>query len=207
LAAPLIRAERLTIAFPPRFLHASGGMAEPDDKRSLRPPAGITAGESNELVLSRGSERRRLKNPTERVQLSAPGFHTTGWTMNVSHRGLTVILERPVVFGVEYEILVGDGAEPRGVRLAWVQEQQGGQVGQVVGLKYLDVDAPLDSLLDRVGDPPKSLEKNAAHSRVSPQNRTDVIWFAAKEMWLATGDALADAQLDALALLAALKGN
>jgi hypothetical protein len=80
------------------------------------------------------------KEATERVCLKAAGFETTGWTLNVSRGGLRAILEDRLTPGVEYEILVGDATEPRRAALVWSQEQSD---GQIVGLKYLDVEATL----------------------------------------------------------------
>ena len=77
------------------------------------------------------------KEATERVCLRAPGFETTGWTLNISRGGLRAILEDRLTPGVEYEIVVGDAAMPRRAALVWSQEQAD---GQIVGLKYLDVD-------------------------------------------------------------------
>jgi hypothetical protein len=78
------------------------------------------------------------KEATERVSLKAPGFETTGWTLNVSRGGLRAILEERLKRGVEYEITLGDAPAPRRAVLVWSQEQAD---GQIVGLKYTDVDA------------------------------------------------------------------
>ncbi|MFZ5896000.1 MAG: PilZ domain-containing protein [Myxococcota bacterium] len=80
------------------------------------------------------------KEATERVSLKAPGFETTGWTLNISRGGLRAILEDRLTPGVEYEIIVGEAAAPRRAALVWSQEQAD---GQIVGLKYLDVDGSL----------------------------------------------------------------
>jgi len=50
------------------------------------------------------------------------------------------ILEERLTPGVEYEITVGDAASPRRAVLVWSQEQAD---GQIVGLKYTDVDGSL----------------------------------------------------------------
>jgi hypothetical protein len=57
--------------------------------------------------------------------------------LNVSRGGLRAIVEERLAPGVEYEILVGDATAPRRIALVWSQEQAD---GQIVGLKYLDVD-------------------------------------------------------------------
>jgi len=80
------------------------------------------------------------KEATERVSLKAPGFETTGWTLNVSRGGLRAIVEERLTLGVEYEITVGDAPAPRRAVLVWSQEQAD---GQIVGLKYTDVDGSL----------------------------------------------------------------
>jgi hypothetical protein len=77
------------------------------------------------------------KESTERVSLRAPGFETTGWTLNVSRGGLRAIVEERLTLGVEYELTMGDASEPRRAALVWSQDQTD---GQIVGLKYLDVD-------------------------------------------------------------------
>ncbi len=76
---------------------------------------------------------------TERVTLRAPGFETHGWTLNVSRGGVRAIVEEPVTTGAEYQLSVGDAdGPPRAVAVVWVQNEAD---GQIVGLRYLDVDA------------------------------------------------------------------
>lgn len=77
------------------------------------------------------------KEATERVSLRSPGFETSGWTLNVSRGGLRAIVEERLTLGVEYELLMGDESAPRRAALVWSQDQAD---GQIVGLKYLDVD-------------------------------------------------------------------
>jgi hypothetical protein len=82
-----------------------------------------------------GGARREA---TERVTLKAEGFETSGWTLNISRGGVRAILEERLTPGVEYEIVVGDTTTCRKAELVWSQDQSD---GQIVGLKYLDVDA------------------------------------------------------------------
>ena len=84
-----------------------------------------------------GGARREA---TERVSLKAPGFETTGWTLNISRGGLRAIVEERLAMGIDYEILVGDAPTARRATLVWSQEQAD---GQIVGLKYLDIEGSL----------------------------------------------------------------
>ncbi len=81
-----------------------------------------------------GGARREA---TERVTLTAVGFETSGWTLNISRGGVRAIVEERLTPGVEYEIVVGE-AGARRAALVWSQDQED---GQIVGLKFLDVDA------------------------------------------------------------------
>jgi hypothetical protein len=81
-----------------------------------------------------GGARREA---TERVSVKGEGFETSGWTLNISRGGVRAILENALTPGVTYEITVGDAA-PRKAELVWSQDQQD---GQIVGLKFSDVDA------------------------------------------------------------------
>jgi hypothetical protein len=74
---------------------------------------------------------------TERVSLRAPGFETSGWTLNVSRGGLRAIVEERLISGVEYELTLGDATTPRRAALVWSHDQTD---GQIVGLKYLDIE-------------------------------------------------------------------
>ncbi len=80
------------------------------------------------------------KECTERVTVRQGDFETKGWTLNISRGGLRAVVEERLSLDVEYEILVGDAATPRRVRLVWSQDQAD---GQIVGLKYLDVEATM----------------------------------------------------------------
>ena len=73
------------------------------------------------------------------MRVRAPGFETHGWTLNVSRGGVRAIVEEPLSLGVEYELLVGDeeSAVARRAAVAWLQDEAD---GQIVGLKYLDVE-------------------------------------------------------------------
>jgi hypothetical protein len=51
---------------------------------------------------------------------------------------LRAVIEEPLSTEGEYEVLVGDAVVGRKVSVAWSQEETD---GQIVGLKYLDVDA------------------------------------------------------------------
>lgn len=77
------------------------------------------------------------KEATERVTLRAQGFTTSGWTLNISRGGLRAIVEDRLTADVEYELFMGDAEAPRRAALVWSQDQAD---GQIVGLKYLDVE-------------------------------------------------------------------
>lgn len=69
------------------------------------------------------------------------GFETHGWTLNVSRGGIRAIVEDPLVQGVEYELTVGgldeEATVTRRASVVWLQDEAD---GQIVGLKYSDVD-------------------------------------------------------------------
>ena len=83
-----------------------------------------------------GGARREA---SERVIVRCAGFETHGWTLNVSRGGIRAIVEEPLSQGIDYELIVGDeeSTAPRPARVVWLQDEAD---GQIVGLKYLDVD-------------------------------------------------------------------
>lgn len=83
-----------------------------------------------------GGARREA---SERVLVRAGAFETHGWTLNVSRGGVRAIVEDPLSQGVEYQLIVGDeeSAVARRTTVAWLQDEAD---GQIVGLKYLDVE-------------------------------------------------------------------
>jgi hypothetical protein len=76
---------------------------------------------------------------SERVLVRGAGIETHGWTLNVSRGGIRAIVEDPLVQGVEYQLVVGDEetAPARRASVVWLQDETD---GQIVGLKYLDVE-------------------------------------------------------------------
>ena len=78
------------------------------------------------------------KESTERVSVRAEGFESSGWTLNVSQGGLRAIVELRLELDQEYTVLIGEEPQARRARVVWTQEEAD---GQIVGLKYLDVDA------------------------------------------------------------------
>ncbi len=87
-----------------------------------------------------GGARREA---SERVLIRGSGFETHGWTLNVSRGGIRAIVEDPLVQGSEYQLTVGDeeSSLARRASVVWLQDESD---GQIVGLKYLDVeDSPL----------------------------------------------------------------
>lgn len=73
---------------------------------------------------------------TERVFLRREGYEAEGWTLNVSRGGVRVVVEAPVVAGVDYEVAVGESAA-RLARAVWVREEAD---GRIVGLQFLDAE-------------------------------------------------------------------
>ena len=73
------------------------------------------------------------------MRVRCAAFETNGWTLNVSRGGVRAIVEDALTQGVEYELIVGDEewAAARRVAIAWLQDEAD---GQIVGLKYLDVE-------------------------------------------------------------------
>lgn len=73
---------------------------------------------------------------SERVVLRQAEAQTEGWTLNVSRGGLRAVLEQPLDPELEYEVVVGE-APARRARVAWSKAEAD---GQIVGLRFLDVD-------------------------------------------------------------------
>jgi hypothetical protein len=76
---------------------------------------------------------------SERVLVRGVGFETHGWTLNVSRGGIRAIVEDALVQGLEYQLTVGDEETclARRASVVWLQDESD---GQIVGLKYLDVE-------------------------------------------------------------------
>jgi hypothetical protein len=62
-------------------------------------------------------------------------LETSGWTLNVSRGGIRAVLEQPLDPALEYQVEVGD-APARRACIAW---SKGEADGQIVGLRFLDV--------------------------------------------------------------------
>jgi len=73
---------------------------------------------------------------SERVTLRSKDLEATGWTLNVSRGGLRAIVENPLDPGLEYQVEVGDG-QARRACIVWTK---GEADGQIVGLRFLDVE-------------------------------------------------------------------
>jgi len=61
---------------------------------------------------------------------------TEGWTLNVSRGGLRAVVEQPLDPALEYEVAVGESPARRAC-IAW---SKGEADGQIVGLRFLDVE-------------------------------------------------------------------
>jgi hypothetical protein len=76
---------------------------------------------------------------SERVVIRADGVEASGWTLNVSRGGLRAVLEQPLDPALEYQVTVGEAAA-RHARVAW---SKAAADGQIVGLRFLDVDGSI----------------------------------------------------------------
>ena len=100
-----------------------------------KPPAGSDSEVRAPRRLSGGARREA----SERVVVRREGFETRGWTLNVSRGGVRAVVEDPLTQGSEYQLVVGDEetVSPRQAAVVWLQDEAD---GQIVGLKYLDVE-------------------------------------------------------------------
>jgi len=73
---------------------------------------------------------------SERVTLRWNDLEATGWTLNMSRGGLRAVVESPLDPELEYLVAVGDGPARRAC-LVW---SKGEADGQIVGLRFLDVE-------------------------------------------------------------------
>ena len=76
---------------------------------------------------------------SERVVIRANALETSGWTLNVSRGGIRAVVEDPLDPETEYEVCVGS-AGARRARIAWSRQEAD---GQIVGLRFLDVDGSM----------------------------------------------------------------
>jgi hypothetical protein len=76
---------------------------------------------------------------SERVVIRSAEGEASGWTLNVSRGGLRAVFEQPVNPTLEYQVEVGD-APPRRACIAWAK---GEADGQIVGLRFLDIDGSM----------------------------------------------------------------
>jgi hypothetical protein len=71
--------------------------------------------------------------------------------LNLSRGGLRIVVEDPIELNTEYAAVLGEDEQtPRPVRVAWIQEEAG---GQIAGLQFLDVEGTIPPQ-----DPPDSVE-------------------------------------------------
>ena len=75
-------------------------------------------------------------------------FEAVGWTLNVSRGGIRAVMEESLDPNAEYLIIVGDSA-PRRAQVAWARSESD---GQIVGIRFLDVDGSVPP--DVSTDPP-----------------------------------------------------
>lgn len=125
---------------------------------TAQPPAGWQAGEeagnfsprdtvgmrvtSSKTPQAAGQRRQTggaRHEASERVVIRASGFETSGWTLNVSRGGIRAIFEDPLTPETEYEVSVGSES-PRRASIAWSRQEAD---GQIVGLRFLDVDGSI----------------------------------------------------------------
>jgi hypothetical protein len=113
------------------------------EKKPINPDAEVRAPRRH----AGGARREASERVVVRASSPSTGaFETHGWTLNVSRGGIRAIVEDPLVQGMEYQLLVGGGGSADGdeetavVRRATVVWLQDEADGQIVGLKYLDVE-------------------------------------------------------------------
>ncbi|MET0794446.1 MAG: PilZ domain-containing protein [Polyangiaceae bacterium] len=103
-----------------------------------KPP---TSSPDNEVRAPRRHSGGARREASERVLVRAPtlGFETNGWTLNVSRGGIRAVVEEALQLGIEYQLIVGDEETSlaRRASVVWLQDEAD---GQIVGLKYLDVE-------------------------------------------------------------------
>jgi len=102
-------------------------------------PPSRSGGPEAEVRAPRRHAGGARREASERVLVRSAGFETHGWTLNVSRGGIRAIVEDPLLQSAEYELLVGDEetAVARRASVVWLQDESD---GQIVGLKYLDVE-------------------------------------------------------------------
>lgn len=131
-------------------------LARPSKSRlfPLSVTVGQPAGHDNVVIVSRKTppssqsvhaQRRATggarREATDRVTLRGPDFETQGWTLNVSRGGMRAIVEESLKNGAEYELIVGgEESSSRKVAVVWVQDEAD---GQIVGVRFLDVDGSM----------------------------------------------------------------
>ena len=89
--------------------------------------------------------RRRLggarRAATDRVSLKRGDQEIIGWTLNVSRGGARIVVEDRVEQAEQFTaVFADDDSAPRPVRVAWIQEEAG---GQIVGLQFLDAEGTI----------------------------------------------------------------
>ena len=101
-----------------------------------KPP---TSSPDNEVRAPRRHAGGARREASERVLVRTTGFETNGWTLNVSRGGIRAVVEEPLLQGIEYQLIVGDEetGSARRAAVVWLQDEAD---GQIVGLKYLDVE-------------------------------------------------------------------
>ena len=93
----------------------------------------------NEVRAPRRQTGGARRESSERVLVRAAGFESHGWALNVSRGGVRAVVEESLTQGAEYEVIVGDeeSVAPRRSAVVWLRDEAD---GQIVGLKYLDVE-------------------------------------------------------------------
>ena len=85
-----------------------------------------------------GGARSPVSELVKFKQKTDDGFRLVeGWSLNLSRGGLRAILDEAVQVGEEFEITMGDDAEPRPGKIVWVRPEKG---GAIVGVSFSDND-------------------------------------------------------------------
>lgn len=115
-------------------------------ERGSVPPKSVAPAEVPVRRRSGGSRRPA----SDRVTLKRGEQELIGWTLNLSRGGIRIVVEDPIELDVEYSVVLGDDEQnQRPVRVAWIQEEAG---GQIAGLQFLDVEGTIPPQ-----DPPDSV--------------------------------------------------
>jgi hypothetical protein len=85
------------------------------------------------------------------VTIKTGELEATGWTLNVSRGGIRAVVEEGLDPTAELLVIVGEAA-PRRARVAWARNEAD---GQIVGIRFLDVDGSVPPDVATEPPPPR----------------------------------------------------